>query len=272
MLSPRQIFEDNIRPADLLLKVYRLLEHDAPNAEVGILKTLRELVRADNDETLMIIYNEVFLGLIRERAEVPPASLKRSALCYLLRQSAVTACTALETYLPSLLRLQLPDIIQLRGRDFVPKDKEIAEQFKNLTFNLDECLRLLSKPEPLFIANKMISFVGFSYLSGKRGVHATGALLGLDNPWKLIADRLGRAEEEVKKTLEDTVNRRNDIVHRADRDKRLPEGPPQEIGYAWTRQAVDTVRVVCLCLDELVIGRLNELREQASVSHAEGNS
>ena len=25
MLSPRQIFEDNIRPADLLLKVFRLL-------------------------------------------------------------------------------------------------------------------------------------------------------------------------------------------------------------------------------------------------------
>ena len=33
MLSPRQIFEDNIRPADLLLKVFRLLEHDALNTE-----------------------------------------------------------------------------------------------------------------------------------------------------------------------------------------------------------------------------------------------
>jgi hypothetical protein len=28
MLSPRQIFEDNIRPAELMLRVYRLLEHD----------------------------------------------------------------------------------------------------------------------------------------------------------------------------------------------------------------------------------------------------
>ena len=33
MLSPRQIFEDNIRPASLLLKVYRLLEHDKPDTE-----------------------------------------------------------------------------------------------------------------------------------------------------------------------------------------------------------------------------------------------
>ena len=42
MLSPRQIFEDNIRPADLLLKVFRLLEHDAPNTEEDMLRALRE--------------------------------------------------------------------------------------------------------------------------------------------------------------------------------------------------------------------------------------
>src|SRR5437867_8461187 len=156
MLSPRQIFEDNIRPADLMLKVFRLLDHDALNTEAELLGALRGLVKADKDEGLMVIYNEIFLGLIRERAEIPPASLKRSALCNLLRQSAVTACTALETYLPSLLRTQLPEIIQLRGRDFVPKDKEITEQFKNLTFNLDACLRLLADPDPLFIALKMI--------------------------------------------------------------------------------------------------------------------
>src|SRR5713101_8163528 len=173
MLSPRQIFEDNIRPADLLLRVYRLLEHDAPNTEEHLLRALRGLVKADADEGLMVIYNEIFLGLIRERAEIPPASIKRSALCNLLRQAVVTACTALETYLPILLRNQLPEVIKLRGREFVPRDKEIGEQFKNLTFNLEEALRILTAPapDPLFIANKMISFLNFSYLSGRRGIH-----------------------------------------------------------------------------------------------------
>jgi hypothetical protein len=265
MLSPRQIFEDNIRPAELLLKVFRLLEHDAPNTQVELRRALRDLVKADKDEGLTVIYNEIFLGLIRERAEIPEASIKRSALCNLLRQGVVTACTALETYLPTLLRNQLPEVINLRGRDFVPKDKEIGEQFKNLTFSLDECLRVLTSPDPLFVANKMISFVNFSYLSGKRGIHVTGALLGIDDPWKKIADRLKRDEEELKKTLDDAVNRRNDIVHRADREKKAPDGDAQEIGYAWSRQAVDTVRVVCLCLDELVAARLNELRERAAV-------
>ena len=192
MLSPRQVFEDNIRPADLLLKVFRLLEHDAPNTEEGLLRSLRQLAKAEKDESILVISNGIFLGLIRELAEISPASIKRSALCNLLRQSVVTACTAMETYVPSLLRTQLPEIISLRGRDFVPKDKEMAEQFKNLTFNLDECLRLLADPDPLFIALKMIAFVNFSYLSGKRGIHVTGARLGVENPWTAIADRLGK--------------------------------------------------------------------------------
>ena len=162
MLSPRQIFEDNIRPADLLLKVFRLLEHDSLNTEAELHRALRDLVKAEKGEGLTVIYNEIFLGLIRERAEIPATSIKRSALCNLLRQGVVTACTALETYLPTLLRNQLPEVIKLRGRDFVPKDKEIGEQFKNLTFNLDECLRVLTSPDPLFVANKMISFVNFS--------------------------------------------------------------------------------------------------------------
>ncbi len=62
-----------------------------------------------------------------------------------------------------------------------------------------------------------------------------------------------------------SINRRNDIVHRADREKKAPDGDAQEIGYAWSRQTVDTIRVVCLCLDELVTARLNELRERAAV-------
>src|SRR6188508_400136 len=151
MLNPRQIFEDNIRPADLLLKVFRLLEHDAPSTEAELLRKLRELVKADKDEGLMVIVNDLFLGLIRERAEVPPASIKRSALCNLLRQAVVSACTALETYLPILLRENLPEVIRLRGKDFVPKqDEDIKTQFKNLTFDLGDAVRILTDPDPLF--------------------------------------------------------------------------------------------------------------------------
>jgi hypothetical protein len=123
----------------------------------------------------------------------------------------------------------------------------------------------LTDPDPLYIANKMISTINFSYLSGKRGIHVTGALLALDNPWKEIAEQLGREEDEIKKTLDATVKRRNDIVHRADRSQDDPAGAAQDIGYPWAKQAVETIRVVCLALDDLVTAQLNELNEQAAV-------
>jgi len=219
----------------------------------------------------MVIYNGIFLGLIRERAEVPPASIKRTALCNLLRQAVVTASTALETYLPILLRENLPEVIRLRGRDFVPKkDEDVKNQFKNLTFSLEEAARILNDPDALFIANKMISSLNFTYLSGKRGIHVTGVLLALDNPWQLIGAQLGRAEEEIRKTLDATVKRRNDIVHRADRSQDDPSGASQEIGYPWAKQAVETIRVVCLALDDLVTSRLNELKKQESQAQPRG--
>ena len=74
MLSPRQLFEDNIRPAELLLRVFRLLESDSVKTEGQMVDSLRKLVDAHADEGLMLIYNEIFLGLIRERAHVPPAA------------------------------------------------------------------------------------------------------------------------------------------------------------------------------------------------------
>jgi hypothetical protein len=164
-------------------------------------------------------------------------------------------------------------VIRIRGRDFVPKkDEEIKNQFKPLTFALDEAVRILADPDPLFVANKMISSLNFSYLSGKRGIHVTGVLLALDNPWGLIAQQLGRVEEEVKKTVDMTMKRRNDIVHRADRSQDDPAGPPQDISFPWAKQAVETIRVVCLALDDLVTNRIKELKEQAMAAHPQGTA
>lgn len=54
------------------------------------------------------------------------------------------------------------------------------------------------------------------------------------------------------KTLDDTVRRRNDIVHCADRPQADPGGDMQVITFAWTQQAVVTIRHICLALYELV--------------------
>lgn len=265
MLSPRQIFEDNIRPAELLLKVYRLLEHDKPNTESDVLNSLREIVKADPDESMIVIYNEIFLGLIRERAQIPDSAIRRSALLNLLRQAVVCSCTALETYLPALLTRYLEEVVRYRGRNFIPSDQEVATVCKTLTFSLDDAVRLINDPDPFFVANKLIGYLKFTYLSGWRGVQFTGLLLTVPRPGAELATRLGREEKELKKIVEDTSLRRNDIVHRADRPDLGVDEAQQDISFSWALQAVETIRLVCTCLDELVYERLEKLRQGTPV-------
>jgi hypothetical protein len=263
-ISPRQAFEDNMRPAELLLRVYRLLDCEALQSEGDLIKSLREIVGASHDEGLMLIYNEIFVGLIRERAQIPPTALKRSALSNLLRQAVVAACTALDTYLPSLLRVNLPTIIEIKGRDFFPQRQDLQEYFQELTFDLAETLRLLSDPNaPLFIANKILGLTNFKYLSSKKGIYTVGTLLGLEETWVQVSDKLQRDKRDLMNTIEVTTRRRNDIVHRADRPQSDPSGDIQEISYAWAMQAVDTIKHVCIALDELVAQGMSELRSGA---------
>ncbi|MAX38822.1 MULTISPECIES: hypothetical protein [Gimesia] len=260
MLSPRQIFEDNIRPADLLLKVYRLLEHDAPNTEEGVLRTLRDLVKADHDEGVMVIYNEVFLGMIRERAEVAPRLIRKSALCNLLRQAVVIACTGLETYLPAVMNAHFEELITIKGRSFINiKDKELVGHLSAIRFDLPDALRLLADPDTLFVANKVRLYLETN-LSGRRGVHVVGVMFGVEQPWGEIGARLSRKPTELGKLVEDTVSRRNDIVHRADRNKTDLSGEQQQIAPAFAMQAVDTIRHVVTCLDDLIQNQMKQLR------------
>ena len=262
IISPRQTFDDNMRPAELLLRVYRLLDSNDNILTGGeLVDALRGIIQADSTEELMLVYNELFLGLVRERAQLPRSTLRQATLCHLLRQSVVASCTALETYLPALLRDNLPVMIRARGREFVPRgDERLQEFFADLQFSLDESLRLLDDENAAeYISNKILGLANFKYLSSRKGVHVTGVLLGLIKPWDEIADQLDRDKKELMKTLDDTVRRRNDIVHRADRCQEDPGGEAQSITFAWTQHAVDTVEHVCLALDELVATRITEM-------------
>jgi hypothetical protein len=208
----------------------------------------------------MVVQNEIFLGLVRERAEMPKATLKNITLSHLLRQAVVASCTALDAFLPAILRLYLPKVIGFKGRDFIGHDSAVREYFEELKFNLDEVLRLLADPNaPLYISNKLLGLASFKYLSSKNGVHVVGALLGIAKPWDAIANHLPRDRKELMRVLDETVKRRNDIVHRADRPQSSPDAEQQLITYVQAKQGVDTIDHVCLALNELVEKRMEEL-------------
>ena len=262
-LSPRQTFDDNMRPAVLLLRIYRLLDsNDKIVREGDLVDALREIIHSSAEEDLMLIYNEVFLGLVRERAQLPLSALRQTTLCHLLRQAVVAGCTALDAYLPSLLQQNLPTVISVRGRDFVPRDDKLVQGcFSKLTFSLDETLRLIDDEHATkYIANKILGLFSFQYLSNRTGIHVVGVLLGLPDPWAAIAAHLDEKAEELARALRDTVRRRNDIVHRADRPQKNPRGEMQTITFSWTRRAVDAINHICLALDELVEEQMKALQ------------
>ncbi|MDD5368153.1 MAG: HEPN domain-containing protein [Anaerolineaceae bacterium] len=261
MPSPRQTFEDNIRPAELLLRVYLMLDtNDRLLTEGQIVDSLRPIVDKEKGDDLVLVYNELFLGLILNEEQIPRSTLRRSTLCHLLRQAIVASCTALDTYLPALLRTNLPIVIRVVGRDFVPRDDAgVAEYLQGLTFSIDETLRLINDTNAAeYISNKILGLSNFSYLSSRKGAHVVCRLLGLSKPWGQIADHLNRDKKDLMNLLDEAVRRRNDIVHRADRCQENPDGDAQEITYSWTRQAVDTLHHICLAMDELVIEKINE--------------
>ena len=192
MPTPHQIFEDTTRPVDLLLHVYSLLDTgDNLTDEGELIKSLRLLVQAAADEDLMLVYNELFLGLVREKANIPRATFKRSSLTHLLRQAVVISSTGVDTFLPALLRTNLPLMIRAKGRDFVPaSDGDVKRYFEELTFSMDEILRLVGETARTnsdayaaeYIANKILGLTRLNLLAAHQVYKSLASYLGWINP------------------------------------------------------------------------------------------
>lgn len=258
-----QFFEETFRPAKLLLDVYRLLENESVQTDHDWIRLLRPLVGAKAEEELLLIWNGVFLGLVMEAAAVRKSSLRREVLKNLLRQSVVSACTAMESYLQVLLEEHLTEVIRLRGYDLWPKgDKETIEYFKEFNLGLEGALRLIAGDSDPFatLARSVLGYFKYKNLGSDKAVKTAGMMLGVDSPWKQIAQHLGRDEADLINGIRTIFKRRNDIVHRGDRELGQEAGPRQDLSYEWIKQAVETVENVCLSLEELVNRRLLELQ------------
>jgi hypothetical protein len=240
-----------------------------PVSSGDIVDRLRVALGHPHDEELLLVLNDLFVGVVRESARMPAADLRQKSLQYLLRQSVVAACSALDAYLPLLLRTHLPTIIRVRQREFIPTDREARAFFGEFRLDIAAVLRLMSEPEPeIFLGSLILSHVRTKNFSHRSGLHIAGALLGLEQPWDQIAARLERPTNELQGRIEAVVKRRNDIVHRADRSDLEPDGPAQEIYLSWTTSHVNTVRDVAMALDELVEQRIHEYEALAPSGEA----
>jgi len=269
-VAPFQAFEDNMRPAQLLLKVYRLLEcGDQIHSEGELVDRLRQVVGAEHHEELLLVQHAAFLGLVRQRADMRKADLRTTALTNLLRQAIVASATALDAFLPALLRTHMLTYIRARGRDFIPTDaKEIRDYFKDVTFTIDQVLRTVDgdvEATAVAVATRIQGHVEYKMLGAAKGIALVGTLLGVPKTWEAIAKQLGHPDATaLERSVQGVLDRRHDIVHRADRAKKAPEGPPQEISLSQAKEGVDTIHNVSTALHELVAGRVAALGKVAT--------
>jgi len=261
-MTPIEVFHDSFRIAELMLHLHRLLENDGFQTEGLLVSQVRSALGAAEEEQLQLLLNPIFLGCIREQASVPAATLRAPSLANLLRQAVVSACTAYETYLSAALKEHVFTVIQVRQDEFFPTEPEAAKYFEGLTLSIGECFRLLNhKESPTLLGTKLLSFVQKKNLGSVAGLKTIGLLLGLDDPWPRVAERLSRDVKDIRKVVAACIERRNDIVHKGDRKLEDGSMEKQTIAYAWTRQAVDTIGHTCLAFDELIAAKMREFQE-----------
>jgi len=261
-MIPIEVFQDSFRIAELMLHLHRLLENDGLRTEGDLVGKVRAALGAEKEEQLQLLLNPMFLGCIREQAAVPTATMRPQSLANLLRQAVVSACTAYETYLSAALKEHVFTVIQVRQAEFFPAEKETATYFDGLSLSIGECFRLLNQKEsPTLLGTKLLTFVQKKNLGSVAGLKTIGLLLGLDDPWSRVAERLNRDVKDIRKVVAACIERRNDIVHKGDRKMEEGSMEKQSIAYAWTRQAIDTIGHTCLAFDELVAAKMQEFHE-----------
>src|SRR5438552_2665653 len=112
-VEPFEVFRETIRPARLLLDLHRLLDSgDSVQTTGEFVERVRAFVSASATEDLVVVQNAVFLGLVREKAGIPSSHFKTAMLGHLLRQAIVASATALDTFLPAIVRQKLPEVIR----------------------------------------------------------------------------------------------------------------------------------------------------------------
>ncbi len=263
-MTPRDTFETYYRSAEVLLRVYRLLEADnGPTRDHALLPGLRDLMQCTRDEELILVLNQLFVGVVRERAELNLAFFRKDSLDLLLRQSIVAGCSALDILVPNLLETYLPDVVRIRQRNFIPNNGEVRDLFRDFRLRLEDIWPLAEEPSLNarwdMLSRRVLDYCRTKTMTNDSAISASLALLGVEDPWARIAERAGESASMLREKLKRVVNRRNDIVHRADRSARDPVGPVQAIDFVWTQNHVGAIRTVALACCDLARQKMDEL-------------
>lgn len=254
----------NFNVAEHLLQLHELFrdlrEENAPEPlRLAVCKSLAlpdesVLRHARNDQTVLIA---------KATAPIPHSLLVADGINFLLRQSVVVACTALESFFWDALRENVLTIVRARRR-------RADESIRKLTLTLDDYLSIEGYTDP---DDRLRQIILKNFERGTlydaASIERIASILTVKDFWRQVSRTCGLPENEVKRQIGELITRRNQVSHRADRPDEAAN-PPEErdghglrsISYAWANTRVAIAKNVVAASAEIFSATLKQLELQ----------
>lgn len=254
----------NFAVAEHLLQLYELfkgLKEEQTTEELRLVVCRRWGV--PNTTAIRNACNEQMFLVARANVPIPQALLIENGADFLLRQTVVVTCTALESFFWDCLRENVLTIVRARRRG-------ADESLRDIKLTLDDYLSLENYADP----NDRLRQIILKYYERKAlydsgSIESIATILTIRNFWEEVARRCGATPRDLRRNLDELIQRRNQITHRADRPN--PEAnPPEEqdghglraIHYAWVNPRFATARSVVNAANECFGQALQRLEQQ----------
>ncbi len=258
------LFNQNFAVAESLLQLYQLF-HGLKKTEFK--EDLRLAICSfwGTPETTAIqpAVNDRLMVIARAAMPIPESLTLEGGLDFLLRETVVVACTALEAFFWDVLRENVLTIVQARrsGAD---------ESLKNLTFTLGDYMSLQQyEDQDLRLRQIILKNFERGTLYDTESIEKVTKILTIRNYWEQIEKLTGEKASNLKRLVGELIQRRNQITHRADR----PEGQEEtdslglrSINYAWANLRVQSAKTIVTASADLISRTIRRLEADIEFS------
>ena len=254
----------NFSVAEHLLQLYELFKdlHEETISEELRLAVCRQLGVPTNTALREAKNNQLILAA-KAVVTIPHAFLVQNGADFLLRQAVVVACTSVESFFWDSLRENVLTVVRARRR-------KADDSIRNLSLTIDDYLSLENYSDP---DDRLRQIILRNFERGTlydtSSIEEIANILTVKDFWNLVADRCGVPLKELRRNLDDLIQRRNHIAHRADRPN-LDSDPPEEqdcnglraIHYAWVNPRLANAKSVINAANEIFQETLGQLEQQ----------
>ena len=258
------LFSQNFAVAESLLQLYQLFN--------GLKKSeLKESLRlaicaywgAPENTAIQPALNDRVMVLARAATPIPESLTMDGGLNFLLRETIVVACTALEAFFWDVLRENVLTIVRARksGAD---------ESLRNLQFTLGDYISIQQYDDPdLRLQQIILKNFERGTLYDVGSIEEIAKTLTMKKFWEEVEKVAGTPAKNLKGLIGDLILRRNQIAHRADRPDEGEEADKlglRTITFAWTNHRVQTAKTLVTASAELIEETMRRLESEIEVA------